>query len=563
MNINKKKIYSLLVEPGYISAKDFKNAQDIASSSHRNIVDILIEKGLIKDSEYGQLIAQKINFPFINLQSEKTDDRILNMIPEPLARARKIIVFARDKDYVKIAMNNPNDLEMRHFLSKRTGAKIKIYYATKQDIEKALWQYKSSLREEIKRILVKINTTGPNSAENNAYIMALEETILSYAQNSRASDVHIEPYTNQAVVRFRIDGVMHRVASFPKKILPFVLTRVKILAKMKIDEHMSAQDGKFQFKVNNENIDVRVSIVPVSGGENIVLRLLSNKNRQISLSNLGFNAVDLKKIKKAIKNPHGMILVTGPTGSGKTTTVYEMIKNLNTEKVHIATIEDPVEYNIEGISQIQVNKRTNLSFANGLRAIVRQDPDIIMVGEIRDKETASIAVNSAMTGHLVFSTLHTNDAATALPRLIDMKIEAFLIASTVNVIIAQRLLRLLCKKCRYSYSLSNKEIADIDMIANMREMIEKKYSKNLKDITWYKGEGCKACSGSGYSGRIGIYEVLPIDEDVKKLVINHASSYEITKKAIANGMTTILEDGIDKAVSGLTAISEVIRVIME
>ncbi len=546
MKIDKKELQALLVEPGYISQDDFDNATDIARGRHLDIVDILIEKGLIKDEEFGQLFAQKISFPFINLRNEKIDNKILEMVPEPLARARKIIIFARDKDGIKIAMNNPADLEMRHSLAKRSGAPMKIYYATKDDIEKTLWQYKSSLKEEMDRILTKLDKTAQNSEENNKCVMTLGSTILTYAQNSRASDIHIEPYIKQAVVRFRIDGVMHRVAVFPKKYLPFMLTRVKILAKMKIDEHMSAQDGKFQFKVNEENIDVRVSIVPVSGGENIVLRLLSNQNRQISLSNLGFSSPDLRKIKKAIKNPHGMILVTGPTGSGKTTTVYEMIKNLNTEKVHIATIEDPVEYNVEGISQIQVNTKTKLTFANGLRAIVRQDPDIIMVGEIRDKETAEIAVNSAMTGHLVLSTLHTNDAATALPRLLDMDIEAFLIASTINVIVAQRLLRLICEKCRYSCALSKEDVSMIDMIAGMRAKIEKKYAKTLEKLTCYEGAGCKACSGSGYSGRVGIYEVLEMDDKIKKLVISHASSGEIIKQARKNGMTTMLEDGLKK-----------------
>ncbi len=562
MKINIKELKTLLVEPGHISSKVFEKAE-AKTKDVQALVDGFIEKGLIRDEEFGQLFAQKIGHSFINLRDEKINSKILNMIPEPLARARKIIIFASDKDGLKVAMNNPDDLEMRHSLSKRTGSPLRIYYASNSDIEKALWEYKSSLKEEMTRIVSRIKETDHNSPENNKCIMTLGKTILTYAQNSRASDVHIEPYTDKAIVRFRVDGVMHKVATFPKAILPFIVTRIKILAKMKIDEHMSAQDGKFQFRVNEENIDIRVSIVPVSGGENIVLRLLSNTNRQISLSKLGLSSTDLGKVKKAIKNPHGMILTTGPTGSGKTTTMYEMVKNLNSEKVHIATIEDPVEYNIEGISQIQVNVKTKLTFANGLRAIVRQDPDIIMVGEIRDEETASIAVNSAMTGHLVLSTLHTNDAATALPRLIDMGIEAFLISSTVNIIIAQRLLRLICTKCRHTCSLSKEDISMIDMIEGMRARIEKKYAKGLSELTCYKGEGCENCSGSGYSGRVGIYEVLVMDDDIKKLLIKHASSTEIAKKAMKNGMTSMVDDGIAKMSNGLTTINEVMRVVME
>ncbi len=562
MKIKQAELQNLLVEPGYISLKDFVAARD-SSKNVEELIDGLIKKGLIKDEEFGQLIAQKINFPFINLREEKIDEKVLHMIPEPLARAKDIILFAYDKNGARVAMNNPDDLEIRHSLSKLIEAPIHIYYATKVDIEKTLWQYKASLKEEMNRILKKLDATELNSVASNKCIMALGGMILMYAQASRASDVHIEPYTDQTVLRFRIDGVMHKIVVFPKKYFSFILTRIKILAKMKTDEHMRAQDGKFQFTINGEHIDIRVSIVPVSGGENIVLRLLTNTNKQISLSDLGFNAKDFKKITSIIRKPHGMILVTGPTGSGKTTTMYEILKKLNTEKVHISTIEDPVEYDIEGVSQIQVNNKAKLTFANGLRAIVRQDPDIIMVGEIRDRETAEIAINSAMTGHLVLSTMHTNNAATALPRLIDMGVEPFLIASTINIVVAQRLLRLICSKCRHTCALSKEDIAMIDIIPGMRSRIEKRYGKKLSKIICYQGAGCSSCSQSGYRGRIGIYEVLELNDKIKKLIVSQSASGDIEKEAKRVGMTTMFADGLDKAMNGLTTINEVIRVIME
>ena len=561
--MNKKELQALLLEPGHISAKDFDDAYSMADGHDRSMVDILIEKGLIKDSEFGKLFAKKINLPFVILENKKIGRDSLNVIPESLARYKRIVIFDFHNNVFKVAMNNPDDLEARHSLAKRVGGKIEVYYATKADIEKALWQYRNSLDEEMSRILLEFEQTDENSSENNQCIIDLVDTLLLYAQNYRASDIHVALYSKHAVVRFRIDGIMHRVATFPRDIFPFVITRIKILAKMKIDEHMSAQDGKFQFNMDNKQVDVRVSIVPVSGGENLVLRLLSNENRQMGLYDLGINSPDLVKIKKAIKNPHGMVLVTGPTGSGKTTSVYEIIKSLNTERVHIATIEDPVEYNIEGISQIQVNPKARLTFSHGLRAIVRQDPDIIMVGEIRDKETAAIAVNSAMTGHLVLSTLHTNDAATALLRLLDMEIKSFLVASTVNAIVAQRLLRLVCDKCKQPYLLSKEEISTVDMMGSMRELIENKYNQKLEEITFYKGAGCNFCSDSGYKGRIGSYEVLLMSDNVKRLITNQASAGEIMKQAKLDGMTTMLEDGIAKVKDTSTTIDEVIRVIME
>ncbi len=351
---------------------------------------------------------------------------------------------------------------------------------------------------------------------------------------------------------------MHKVLEWPKDLHESVISRIKIMAKMRTDEHASAQDGKFSLDMGEETVDVRVSILPIIGGENAVLRLLSRDSRSLSLKSLGLSEKDLAKVYAGLKNPHGMILVTGPTGCGKTTTLYEILKILNKAEVNIATIEDPVEYDIEGVSQIQVNAKTNLTFTSGLRAIVRQDPDIIMVGEIRDRETAQIAINAAMTGHLVLSTVHSNDSATTLPRLLDMGIEPFLVASTINLIIAQRLVRKICEKCRYSYALEEeKEI--LSEVAGLIEVIEAKSGKKIEKIRLYKGMGCKACSNTGYSGRLGIFELLSVDETVRQLVIKRASSGEIFAGAAANGMDSMLHDGLEKVFGGITTISEIIR----
>src|SRR3989339_898280 len=409
MKISNLKLKSILVDPGHISEKDFNQAMNLSNEKNISIEDILLDRGLINDGQLGHIIAEFIGVPYVNLRKEKIDDMVLNLIPEIIAKSKKIIIFYEDENEIKVGMRDPQDLEIIHILEKKFNRQIIPYYITKNDFLENLSRYN----------------------------VRMVELLLEHGHYSKASDIHIEPYKKIVIVRFRIDGVLHDVLEIPKNLLSLIISRIKILSKMRIDEHFAAQDGKFQFKVKNDQIDVRVSIVPITEGENVVMRLLSTKSRKMDLDSLGLDSADLDKIKKAIKSPHGMILVTGPTGSGKTTTIYEFLKILNTKEIHIATIEDPVEYDIEGISQIQVNKKTNLTFANGLRAIVRQDPDIIMIGEIRDHETADIAVNSGLTGHLVLSTLHANDAATTLPRLLDMGIEPYLIASTVRVVIAQ------------------------------------------------------------------------------------------------------------------------------
>lgn len=385
-------------------------------------------------------------------------------------------------------------------------------------------------------------------------IIDLVDALIEHAHDVRASDIHIDPVEKSVQVRLRIDGILNDAFTVPKEIQSEVVTRIKVLAGMRTDEHQAAQDGRFRSMVSNKGaIDIRVSIAPTFYGENAVLRLLSDKVEQFTLQTMGFSKSDQEKISHAISRPHGMILATGPTGSGKTTTLYALVKILNTRAVSVVTIEDPIEYAVEGIDQIQVNARTALTFANGLRSILRQDPDIIMVGEIRDAETAMIAVNTSLTGHLVLSTLHTNDAATTLPRLLDMKVEPYLIASTVNVVIGQRLVRKLCSHCKVEKRLSESEHRRVISIL----------SHNVIDEKFYGAQGCDVCNQTGYHGRIGIYEVLVVDATIRDAFVRKASADEIKALAITNGMTPMINDGIIKAHRGLTTIEEVLRVVNE
>jgi type IV pilus assembly protein PilB len=384
------------------------------------------------------------------------------------------------------------------------------------------------------------------------------DTIVSYAYRNRASDIHIEPQNAGSVTRFRIDGVLHDIVTLPIEVHPQIVSRIKILSNLRIDEHQSAQDGKFKFETPSENLDVRVSIVPVTKGENVVMRLLSERSRQFSLESLGFSSEDLRKTELAYTKPYGMVLSTGPTGSGKTTTMYAILKILNRRGINISTIEDPVEYEMEGISQIQVNTETNLTFAAGLRSILRQDPNIMLVGEIRDNETANIATSAAMTGHLVLSTIHANNAATAIPRLLEMGVEPFLLASTVNVIIAQRLIRKIHSPCRVS-----KEIAASDVSSAVgAAMVERVFGKSEK-IRVYQGKGCKLDYNTGYEGRIGIFEVLVIDDEIREAIMAKKDADVIYQIALKNGMKPMMEDGLEKVAQGLTTIEEVIMATKE
>lgn len=385
-------------------------------------------------------------------------------------------------------------------------------------------------------------------------IIRLVDALIAHAFEARASDIHIDPEEGRVRVRLRVDGVLHDAFILPKSIQSEVITRIKVLSGLRTDEHQAAQDGRFKIPIENVGyIDVRVSIAPTYYGENSVLRILSQRT-QLSLKELGFSDRDFEIVEKAVKKPYGMILATGPTGSGKTTTLYSIIKELNTSEISIITIEDPIEYSLKGVDQIQVNTQTGLTFAQGLRSILRQDPNIIMVGEIRDEETAGIAVNAALTGHLLLSTIHTNDAATTLPRLLDMGIEPFLIASTVNIAIGQRLVRKICSSCRVEKKLNDAEFN------SLKEVIRPEVFKNNRNF--FEGKGCAICE-DGYDGRVGIYEVLEVTENIRESIMKRVNSSIIQESAMKEGMTTMLEDGFNKAVEGITTIEEVLRIIHE
>lgn len=416
-------------------------------------------------------------------------------------------------------------------------------------------------KEEIKNILKapedSLVLKELKKAAGTLSVIQLVDAMMNEAYKMRASDIHMDPQEDTLKIRFRIDGVMNDIYVFPKDVHSEVITRIKVVAGLRTDEHQMAQDGRFKFKIPDveDFVDVRVSIAPTYHGENCVMRLLAEQSQDLTLEAIGYSETDMKKVQKAIAKPYGMILVTGPTSSGKTTSLYAILEKLNTKEVSIITIEDPVEYSLEGIDQIQVNERTGLTFAHGLRFILRQDPNVIMVGEIRDEETAGIAVNAAMTGHKLLSTLHANDAATTLPRLIDMKIEPFLITSTVNIIIGQRLVRLICSHCKVSKKLSEGEIE------NLRQFITAELLKDKSDF--FKGEGCAECNFTGFKGRIGIHEILEINDEIRDLVMRRGNATEIKAAAMRSGMTTMLEDGFNKAILGITTIEEVLRVFRE
>ncbi|OGH06749.1 MAG: hypothetical protein A2171_01820, partial [Candidatus Levybacteria bacterium RBG_13_35_9] len=504
------------------------------------------------DENLGILIADFLKYPFISLAKSTIPENVFKIVPERIARKHKLIAFAKDAEGIKLATLDPSNTELLEMISKKTGLKVTPYFATERDIENALQSYRKDLQQTFDELLQE--AIGVSVGTDDAPIAKIVDLLITYAYRDKASDIHIEPEEKNLLVRFRIDGILHDVLDLDKKLHERILTRIKILSRLRTDEHLSAQDGKMRLVIDDDNLDLRVSIIPISEGEKAVLRLLSSHYRQFSFHDLGMKEQDLKKVNSAINRSYGLILSTGPTGSGKTTTIYSILKILNTREKNITTIEDPIEYRIKGVNQIQENTKTNLTFANGLRSILRQDPNVIFVGEIRDSETAGIAVNAALTGHLVVSTLHTNDSATALPRLIDMKVEPFLVASTVNIIVAQRLVRKICESCKIQLVLKRS-----DMSKNIPEEMIRRYFTEGEDLTVYEGKGCKICHHTGYMGRIGIFEVLEMTEAIRKLIAEKNDSDVIAKEAINEGMTTMQEDGLDKVVKGLTTFEEVLR----
>ncbi|MCX6731803.1 MAG: ATPase, T2SS/T4P/T4SS family [Candidatus Parcubacteria bacterium] len=581
MNIELQQLKLFLLDSGLVSSKDILEAEKQAQKTKKDLGEILVSQGKLSEEDLGRMQAYILGIPFVSLIKEKIDPVALSMIPEPIARTHNIVAYKKTKDELEVAMLDPQDLETIDFIKKKSNFKILPRLTDNASIKSALTQYQKTLQAEFSDIVQKeveslkvIEEEGEIKGEDlkklaeDMPVVKIVDTLLRHAILQRASDIHIEPMEKEIIVRYRIDGILHNTMVLPPKVAAGLIARIKILSNLKIDEKRLPQDGRFKIETPEERVSFRVSILPVYNGEKAVLRLLHENTKGFNLETLGFNNEQIDLVHSAIRKTVGMILVTGPTGCGKTTTLYTVLDILNTPEVNISTIEDPIEYQISRVNQTQVKPDIGLTFANGLRSLVRQDPDIIMVGEIRDNETASLAINAALTGHLVLSTLHTNSAAGAIPRLLDMKVEPFLLASTVNIIVAQRLVRKLCSGKEKYYLNKNqlenlgKEV-DLERILQLlkqQKVIESK--ANWDKVPFYKPKPGKDCE-DGYSDRIGIHEILKMTETIKNLVMANATSDNIEKQAKKEGMMTMLEDGIVKAVQGITTIEEVLRVTRE
>lgn len=555
MKLNREKLRQILVEAKHLDEGGFSKAEKISEDTKTPIEIVLVDEGLISDSELGKIIADSFGWRYVDLSEEKISFEAFNYIPELVARTQEIIAFDQTKDKIKIATSDPENYPLVKLVEKQTGLLVEVYFATPRAIEDTLRHYQSDYHRTINEAIKELSQV---MDENK--VVGLVNLILEYAYQSRASDVHLEPAKDGVLVRFRVDGVMHEVTEYFKELHERIVFRIKILSQLRTDEHAAPQDGKFQFESEKISFDVRVSTVPITTGENVVMRILAERAKRLRLEELGLPDGDLKKVERSMRKPYGMILSAGPTGSGKTTSLYAITQTLNRPEINIMTIEDPVEYEMEGVHQIQVNSKTSLTFANGIRSIVRQDPDVILVGEIRDEETADIAVNAALTGHLLLSSIHANDSATVFPRLSDLKVEPFLIASSVNVVIAQRLVRKICSHCIRSYFLGDEAGLMADQPEVLKLLQEFSGIENLAKVRLYKGEGCKSCGGIGYMGRIGIFEVLEVTDEIKPLISQKASSGEIKEKAVALGMTNMVYNGMEKVFLGITTLAEILRV---
>ncbi|MBN2197709.1 type II/IV secretion system protein [Candidatus Wolfebacteria bacterium] len=568
LNIPSEKLKEILIKDALITSDNFDSLFLEAKRMGQNIADILISRGLITSDYFYNVVSKYFGVEKVDLLSRSIEESVLKLLSEDVARQKRVIIFDKESDgSLNVAMEDPSDLETIEFLKKRLKANIKPFLATPKDLNKGFSLYGRHLTEDFKKIIEeniqaslrkKVSTI--EEAAKDVPIVAIVDGFLSYAISLRASDIHIEILDDIVLIRFRIDGVLHEIIRIPKEIHQAIVARIKLLGGLKIDEHLKPQDGRFRYKIGPDTIDVRVAIIPVFYGEKIEMRLLPSTQRPLSLEELGILGNLKEVVEENIKKTYGMVLVCGPTGSGKTTTLYSILNILNRPEVNIVTIEDPIEYDIKYVNQTQINSLAGINFASGLRAILRQDPNIIMVGEIRDEETAQIAVHSALTGHLLLSSLHTNDAATSVPRLTDMKIESFLISAVLNISISQRLVRKICLNCIESYS------ADENTIQFLEKQLKEinPYSKIKVPKILYRGKGCPACSNTGYQGRIGIFEVLEVNEELRKFIVSpNFSLSELNSLAKKNGMVTIFEDGIKKIATGITTLEEVLRVIRE
>lgn len=578
-----QQLKNILKSAKILTLEKFAKLEKEAHEGNKNLQNYLLEKNIITKKKLYEEASEYFKAPFIDFKNQAIQKTALFSVPEPIAITHNLIAFEADDNEIKIAALDPEDLEIFEFIKKKTGLKPIIYLTTPENIKESLRQYHQALKSGLKyfakgeggikngKIISAASKEDLEKAAEDLPIVRIINDLLEYAIFEEASDIHIEPEEKDVAIRYRVDGILRNVMTLPKNTQPGIIARIKILANLKVDEHRLPQDGRFKISTEKYKFSFRTSIIPTFDGEKIVMRLLNEKAQILSLEELGMQPQSLEIVKRNIKKPHGTILVTGPTGSGKTTTLYTILNILNTVKVNISTIEDPIEYRVARINQSQINPRIGYTFATGLRAMLRQDPDIIMVGEIRDEETAEIAVHAAMTGHLLLSTLHTNDAVTTLPRLGQMGVPSFLIASTTNIIMSQRLVRKICISCKEKYKLDKKTIELLRKQFNIDETLTKlerlkliaSGQKNMESLTFHQGKGCNKCNHSGYKGRIGLYETLEITEKMADLILKNVSINELENQAKEQGMLTIIEDGLIKAISGITTIEELVRVTKE
>jgi type IV pilus assembly protein PilB len=567
--VSPDQLKKLLVDQNLIAPERFDALYQEADRKGQNVIDVLVSEKIVESNYLNDLIASLLGVPRADFSVHPVNKEIVKLLNEGAARQRQVIVFDQEQDGTyDVAMTDPSDLETREFLQQRLNGKIKPFLASSEDLNRGFSVYGYELGQDFKKIidenvrasLVSQSKTAQEAAADLP-IVGIVDNILSYALASRASDIHIEILEESTFIRYRIDGILYQVMDITKAVHPGIVARIKLLAGLKIDEHFTPQDGRFRYQLGGQEIDVRVSTMPTFYGEKVEMRLLESSQKPLSLEELGMSPGVTKIVSENLKKSYGMLISCGPTGSGKTTTLYALMNMLNRPEVNVTTVEDPIEYNMRYVNQTQINPQAGVTFASGLRALLRQDPNIIMVGEIRDAETADIAVQAALTGHLLLSSLHTNDAPTAIPRFFDFNIPPFLVSSVLNLVLAQRLVRKICPSCIYSY--------DADpLIVTMLKTQLKENGLDPQTVhipkTLYVGKGCSSCGGTGYRGRLGIYEAFEVDEKIKELIVAPQFSLETLRvQAQASGMETMFEDGLRKVELAQTTLEEVLRVIRE
>ena len=556
-----------LLDQKLLTPQTLESIRHRAEAEKMSFDEALFASDQIPHDVLGPLLAQQFGVPFVQLKDKNISDALLPIVPYRLASYQNLIPFEQTDHQLHVAFANPRNVELINFLENKTGLKIIPYFATKADIQKALKVYNRDINQKFAKLLgVKAEADPNGGVAIPQDASKIVDTIILFGFQNNASDIHIEPHKDFVVVRYRVDGILSTIVELPIGVAELITSRLKVLAKLRTDEHRAAQDGRFKIELENNEITLRVSIVPVYDGEKIVMRILSSTSQGLTLESLGYSNRNLEVIHNNMLKTYGILLVTGPTGSGKTTTLYTILKMLNSPEVNISTIEDPIEYRLEGINQIQVNTKTNLTFANGLRALLRQDPDIVMIGEIRDEETAGIAINAALTGHLVLATLHTNDAASTLPRMLEMGVASFLLSATAKMVVAQRLVRRICDHCKTSYTIPREQLDRFTKKFNLKDDLVKLVSELKKGevpetLTLYKGQGCDICHGSGFKGRVGIAEVMEVSDALQKAILDNKVPKELEAIAKQEGMSTIFMDGMQKVLDGVTTLEEVLRVM--